>query len=58
MKVLAIGTERPMIRKMLDHLGLPSTGPPIARARRPAEFDLCLIRNGRPSRFSNLEIIF
>ena len=39
MKVLAFVTERPAIRKILDHLGLPSTGPPIARARRPAEFD-------------------
>ena len=39
MRVLAFVTERPAIRKILDHLGLPSTGPPIARARRPAEFD-------------------
>jgi hypothetical protein len=39
MKVLAFVTERPAIRKMLHHLGLPFTGPPIARARRTAEFD-------------------
>jgi len=38
-RVLAFITEHPAIRKILDHLGLPSTGPPIARARRPAEFD-------------------
>ena len=39
MRVLAFVTEHPAIRKIFDHLGLPSTGPPIARARRPAEFD-------------------
>jgi len=37
--VLAFLTERASVKKVLEHLGLPTTGPPIARARTPVEFD-------------------
>ena len=33
MTVLAFVTERNVVREVLDHLGLPSTGPPVAPAR-------------------------
>ena len=39
MKVLALVTEQAAIKKILEHLDLPSTGPPIAKARRLPEFD-------------------
>ena len=39
MKVVAFVNEQDSIRKFLDHLGLPSTGPPIAKARRPPDTD-------------------
>jgi len=32
-------TERASVKKVLEHLGLPTTGPPIAKARSPVEFD-------------------
>ncbi len=38
MKVIAFVNERGAIRKILDHLGLASTGPPLAKARRNSEF--------------------
>ena len=31
--VLAFITEKKVIRAILEHLGLPTTGPPIAKAR-------------------------
>jgi len=31
--VLAFITERPVVKTILEHLGLPSTAPPIAPAR-------------------------
>jgi len=39
MTVLAFLTERASVKKVLEHLGLPTTGPPIAKARRPVELD-------------------
>ena len=33
MKVIAFVNELDAIRKILDYLGLPSTGPPVAKAR-------------------------
>ena len=33
MTVLAFITERRVVRELLDHLGLPSTSPPVAPAR-------------------------
>ncbi len=39
MTVLAFLTDRGSVKKVLEHLGLPTTGPPIAKARRPVEFD-------------------
>jgi Putative transposase/Transposase zinc-binding domain len=39
MKVIAFVNEQEAIRKFLDHLGLPSTGPPIAKARRQPDPD-------------------
>jgi len=39
MTVLAFLTERASVKKVLEHLGLPTTGPPIAKARSPMEFD-------------------
>jgi hypothetical protein len=39
MKVIAFVNERAAIRKILDHLGLDSTGPTLAKARRSPEFD-------------------
>jgi hypothetical protein len=35
-KVIAFINERPVIEKILGHLGLPTTGPPVAPARLPA----------------------
>ena len=39
MKVMAFVNERESIEKILDHLGLPTTGPPVAPARRRPDFD-------------------
>ena len=33
MTVLAFISERAVVREILEHLGLPSTGPPVATAR-------------------------
>ena len=33
MEVIAFLTERKVVKAVLDHLGLPSTEPPVARAR-------------------------
>ena len=37
--VLAFVTEPRAVREILDHLGLPSTGPPVAPARSRAHVD-------------------
>jgi hypothetical protein len=34
--VIAVITERTVVKAILEHLGLPTTGPPIARARSTA----------------------
>jgi hypothetical protein len=39
MTVLAFLTEHASVKKVLEHLGLPTTGPPIAKARNRVEFD-------------------
>ena len=39
MTLIAFLTERASVKKVLEHLGLPTTGPPIAKARNPVEFD-------------------
>ncbi len=39
MTVLAFLTQRASVRKVLEHLGLPTTGPPIAKARHLPQFD-------------------
>jgi hypothetical protein len=39
MKVIAFVKEQEVIVKILDRLGLPTTGPPVARARRPPDPD-------------------
>ena len=40
MKIIAALTEPDIIRKYLDHVGLPSRAPPISPAhQRPLEFD-------------------
>jgi hypothetical protein len=39
MKVLAFVTGPAAVRELLDHLGLPSTGPPLAKARRRPDPD-------------------
>jgi hypothetical protein len=31
--------ERASVKKVLEHLGLPTTGPPMAKARSRVEFD-------------------
>jgi len=41
-KVIAFSNERPVIERILGHLGLPTTGPPIAPARLPALADASL----------------
>jgi len=41
MTVLAFLTERASVKKVLEHLGLPTTGPPIAKARDPVESPVC-----------------
>src|SRR5439155_20161665 len=38
--VLAFLTERTVVTKILEHLGLPATGPPKAPARRAAQLEL------------------
>jgi hypothetical protein len=40
MTVLAFLTERAVVKKILEHLGLPATGPPKAPARRAAQLEL------------------
>ena len=40
MTLLAFITERRVVREILDHLGIPSTGPPIAPARSAPAADL------------------
>ena len=40
MTVLAFLTERAVVKKILEHLGLPATGPPKAPARGTAELEL------------------
>jgi Putative transposase len=39
MTVLAFLTGHASVKKVLEHLGLPTTGPPIAKARSRVEFD-------------------
>ena len=39
MQVIAFVKDHEQVRKILDHLGLPSTGPPVAKARRPPDPD-------------------
>ena len=39
MKVIGFVSEQEAIRKILDHLGLPSTGPPVAKSRRQPDPD-------------------
>ncbi len=34
--VLAFVTEKKVVKEILDHLGLPTTGPPVAPARNTA----------------------
>jgi hypothetical protein len=41
MMVLAFLTERASVKKVLEHLGLPTTGPPLAKARHVPRFDFC-----------------
>jgi hypothetical protein len=38
--VLALLTERAVVKKILEHLGLQATGPPKAPARGAAQLDL------------------
>jgi hypothetical protein len=40
MTVLAFLTERAVVKKILEHLGLPATGPPKAPARWAAQLEL------------------
>ena len=40
MTVLAFLTERAVVKKILEHLGLPATGPPKAPARGAAQLEL------------------
>jgi len=40
MTVLASLTERAVVKKILEHLGLSATGPPKAPARRAAQPEL------------------
>jgi hypothetical protein len=37
MQLIAFIAEAGVARRILDHLGLPSTGPPAARPRAPEE---------------------
>jgi hypothetical protein len=39
MTVLAFLTERAAVKKILEHLGLPATGPPKAPARWAAQLE-------------------
>ncbi len=41
MMVLAYLTERAVLDKILTHLGLPSSPPPLSPARRPEQAELC-----------------
>jgi hypothetical protein len=40
MTVLAFLTERAVVKKILEHLGLPATGPPKVPARWAAQLEL------------------
>jgi hypothetical protein len=48
MVVLAIISDRAVVRKILDHLGLPSAPPPLAPARASSFFDQCEILDPPP----------
>jgi len=37
MELLAFISEAGVAKRVLDHLGLPSTGPPVATSRAPEE---------------------
>ena len=39
MRIIALITDTPAIRQILDHLGEPSTPPPLAAARGPPGWD-------------------
>jgi hypothetical protein len=39
MTVFAFLTERPVVKKILEHLGLPATGPPKAQGAALLELD-------------------
>ena len=40
MRVLAFITDPPVVAQILDHLGLSTTGPPLAPPRRSQQLDL------------------
>ena len=40
MRVLALITDRPVVAQILEHLGLSTTGPPLAPPRRSPQLDL------------------
>jgi len=47
-KVIAFIDERPVIERILAHLGLPTTGPPTAPARPPALAEASLWQDDVP----------
>ena len=47
-KVIAFIDERPVIERILGHLGLPTTGPPTAPARLPALAEASLWQDDVP----------
>ena len=48
-RVIAFITERAVVKAILEHLGLPTTGPPIAPARSTAPQDPALWQDDVPS---------
>jgi hypothetical protein len=37
LRIVAVVTEREPVRRILEHLGLPTEAPPVARARDPTD---------------------
>jgi hypothetical protein len=47
-QVIAFIDEKPVIERVLGHLGLPTTGPPTAPARLPAAAETSLWEDDVP----------
>ena len=54
MVVLAFLTDPAVVKRILDHLKLPSASPPLAPARGPVELDDMFFEDVEDARFTDL----